>query len=294
MKQLVKHVIETSVRVLPFKQQVFGVIKPIHPPKRVWVFLRFRGKFKVEVNGSASFWMNNHGYGLENAIFWSGLYMGFGEEQSLKLWEKLCVRARTVLDIGSNVGVYSLVAKAVNSGVAVFGFEPVAHLYEKFKDNCQLNGFDISCMQCALSDNNGFANIHMQPGRVATASLNPNALRTEVERVEVRTLSNFIEANGLRRIDLIKIDVEGCEPQVLRGMTDYLPTMKPSIIIEILSAQVGTEVETLVKDCGYIFFNIDEIKGPVRQETLSIEGKSRHSRNFLLCTNAVAIDLGLN
>lgn len=293
MKQIVKSIVESSVRVLPFKKLVFGTIKPIHPPKKIWSLLRFKGTFDVAVDKKLSFGMHHYGYSLENSIFWRGLFRGFGEEEPLRLWIKLCTQVSTILDVGANMGIYSLVAKTISPQTEVYGFEPVAHLYTKFAENCKLNGYDITCVHSALSDVDGFTEIYIQPGGLTTASLNPHTLRTESERIETMTIASFIESNEIEKVDLMKIDVEGYEPQVLKGMGKYLAAMKPTMIIEILTEKVGEQVEALVKDCGYLFFNIDEGRGPLRQGSLSIVGKSRHSRNFLLCQEPIAAHLNL-
>ncbi len=293
MKQTVRAILEASVGAAPFKKQVFSIIRLFNPPKRIWNLLRFQGRFKVAVDENVFFYMNNYGQGFENGIFWRGLFKGWGEEQPVQLWMKLCKGANTILDVGANMGVYSLVAKAVNPQSRVYGFEPVAHIYRKFSENCETNGFDITCIHTALSNVNGSADIYIKPGGLTTASLMANALRTEREQVETMTLSTFIESNVSGNVDLMKIDVEGYEPAVLEGMGEYLGAMTPTIIIEILSDQVGRNIETLVRKCSYLFFNIDELLGPIPQQHLSVEGKSRHSRNFLLCKEAVANKLNL-
>lgn len=136
------------------------------------------------VNEESSFLMNHYGYRLENEIFWRGLYEGGGEEQPLRLWLKLCAEAATILDIGANIGIYSLVAKTVNRGAKVYGLYPVAHLHRKLKKNCELNEFDVVCEHAALSNQDGFADIFIRPGGFATASLNPKPSGTEQESVK--------------------------------------------------------------------------------------------------------------
>jgi FkbM family methyltransferase len=293
MRNIIKSTLEGSVRVIPFKKQIFSIMRPFNPPKRVWGLLRFEGKFKVAVNENLFFYLNHYGQGFENGIFWKGLFEGWGEKQTLILWVKLCTQADTIFDIGANMGIYSLVAKTVNAKAQVFGFEPVEHIFQKFKQNCEINGFNISCVQAALSDVNGSTNIFINPGGLMTASLKANNLRTERERVKTLTLMHYIESQGITNVDLMKIDVEGYEPEVLQGMEKYLAAMKPTIILEVLSDEAGRKIDAIVRKCGYLYFNIDELQGPIRKQNLCVEGKSRHSRNFLLCTRAVADKLDL-
>jgi FkbM family methyltransferase len=294
MNQTLKSVAKSAVKAVLFKKQVFTVLKWLNPPKRVWGHLCFEGKFKVFVKQDVSFYMNHFGHGFENGIFWRGLYKGWSEEQALRLWEKLCANAQTVIDVGANMGIYSLLTKALNPKAKIYAFEPIKHLHRKLKLNCEINRYDVLCIHAAVSNKNGVANIFMAPGGIATASLNCNELRTQKEQVEIIALAAYIESEAIDVVDLIKIDVEGFEPQVLEGMGKHLALMKPTILIEILDDEAGKKIESLVKECGYLYFNIDEFAGPIRVSHLSVKKFSRHSRNFLLCTEAIAHKLSLS
>ena len=78
----------------------------------------------------------------------------------------------------------------------------------------------------------------------------------------------------------MKIDVELHEAEVLEGMGAYLREWKPTMLIEILSDEVGQKVEILINDMGYLYFNINE-NGGIRQVTHI--GKSDYY-NYLLCS----------
>src|SRR3954464_3973004 len=78
----------------------------------------------------------------------------------MDLWQKLCKGANTILDVGANAGIYSLVAKAVHPDARVYAFEPVERIFSHLKDNCALNGFDVVCEPFALSDHDGEAVIY--------------------------------------------------------------------------------------------------------------------------------------
>ncbi len=133
----------------------------------------------------------------------------------------------------------------------------------------------------------------MDADYTCTSSLNKdiNGGENVVEtKITVERLDTFIEATGLKKIDLMKIDVETHEPQVLEGMGKYLQEFNPAILIEILDDEVGEKVESLVKNNGYVYFNIDEKAGTVRK-VASIT-KSDYW-NYLLCSPTTAKELGL-
>jgi FkbM family methyltransferase len=189
----------------------------------------------------------------------------------------LCEDSETILDIGANTGIYALVAKAVNPRSKVYAFEPQPMFFKLLQQNVSLNNFDIGCEEKAVSNQNAEITIEDYSGEVPSI------------KVKGTTLDAFIETKGIRKIDLIKIDVESFEPEVLEGFSTYLSRFKPTILLEILNVNVATKVYELVKDLGYLYFNIDEA-GAIRQ-TDKIE-KSDYL-NYLLCSTEVAIKLGL-
>ncbi|WP_457811050.1 FkbM family methyltransferase [Sinorhizobium meliloti] len=76
--------------------------------------------------------------------------------------------------------------------------------------------------------------------------------------VDVTTLDDAIARHGLRPPSLVKIDVEGAEIEVLRGMTETLRTHRPSIIYEIDDAtregldRKARQIAALLTSAGYV------------------------------------------
>ena len=272
-----KKIFKKIYSIFPFKKQIFTFLKIFWKPKEsVYKHLYFRGVFKVPVGKSKSFKVNHFGLIIENEIFWNGL-TGNWEKESLKLWIRLCERSDVVVDIGANTGIYSLVAKAVNPAAHVYAFEPHPYYFPMLEKNALINNFDIRPYKRAISNYDGTIDIGDYAGGTS-------ALRTEAIK-----LDTFIEEDRIKKIDLIKIDVETHEPQVLEGFMHYLPRFKPAMIIEILDDVVAKKVSDAVSGLGYLYFNIDE-KGSVRQT--SEIGKSDYY-NYLLCHPSMAAQIGL-
>ncbi len=140
---MMKKMLKSIYMATPFKREIFSLVKLFYtPPHSIYKHLYFKGIFKVKVEDNF-FYINHHGYQIENDIFWRGL-KGARESTSLSLWVRLCKKANVILDIGSNTGVYSLTAKAANPKAMVCGFDPVDRVFGKFKDNCKLNNFGIN------------------------------------------------------------------------------------------------------------------------------------------------------
>lgn len=236
--------------------------------------------------------MKHHGYAVENDLFWSGI-SGDWEQYSLLVWRKLAARSEVIFDIGANTGVYSLIAKAVNNKSVVFAFEPVKRVFEKLVLNNEINKFDIRCIQKAMSDKSGVALIYdSDEDHEYGASLNEVNVQKGLSRtteVETVTLDNFIEAQSLSRIDLMKIDVEYHEPEVIAGFKKYIKVFKPAMLIEVLSDETGNEINRLVDGLGYNYFTINEKTGLKKVSEI----KKSEGFNYLLCSDELAVELGI-
>lgn len=290
-----KNLVKSIYKILPFKKQVFSLLKRVWKPgKNIYQHLYFKGVINVPVEPGISFRINHYGYMVENEIFWKGL-TGSWEKESLKLWIKLCKNADTVFDIGANTGVYALMAKSINPSAKVYAFEPVERVFDKLKQNIKLNNYDIVPIAKAVSDKQGVATIYdTDTEHVYSVTVNKNLSDSHVpvkeRKVNTISLDHFIRENNIKKLDLVKIDVETHEPEVLAGFSSYLKEFKPTILIEVLNPEVGAKVTEAVKGLGYLYFNIDE-KGSVRKVD-SITKSDYY--NYLLCSPEVAHTIGLS
>ena len=291
---MIKKYLKKLYILIPFKKQIFsGIKKTGKVPERIYRHLTFKGAFKVVIDKGRSFKLRHYGFVLENEIFWEGL-TGKWEKESIELWIKLCKDANIVFDIGANTGVYSLVAQTINPQATIYAFEPLKTICDKLIANNRLNNYSITCCEIALSDHDGKAAIYkVNSDHTYEATLNKvfegKLADARAIEVEIVTAKTFIEQNGITNIDLIKIDVETHEPEVLEGFGEYLLKFKPTILIELITDYVVEGVIPVVKDLGYLFFNIDEKKGIQLTETLNISD----SYNYLFCTREKAEQLKL-
>ena len=169
------------------------------------------------------------------------LKQGYEKPESM-VWKELCSRSHTIIDIGANIGYYSLIASRHTSG-KIYSFEPVTETQGKFRANIELNKFsNIYPVQKIISDKAGRIRIYFDDAtNTGTASLvKESSEKTAFEEVESTTLDQFAADNALGKIDLVKIDVEGSEFLVLRGMEKTLTDSRPFLMVEVLE-------ETLAK-----------------------------------------------
>ena len=238
--------------------------------------------------------MHHFGYELENMLFWEGLY-GTWEKESLKIWATLSKDSNMILDIGANTGVYALISSAINPKCKIHAFEPVERVFKRLNYNLEINKSpNITTHKIGVSNNDGEATIYDSLKTYTySVTINKNLWSQERKvkevKIPIKKLSTFIEENKLKKIDLLKIDVETHEHEVLLGMGEHLKTMQPTLLIEILNDKVASKIEALIKDIEYLYFNVDEQNAPFQVKHLT---KSRF-HNFLICKKAVAKKLGL-
>ena len=140
-----------------------------------------------------------------------------------------------VIDVGSNVGRYSLIAS--KRGANVIAIEANSHTFEVLSDNCKINGFEnIRPMNVVVSNNSGKLTLYYTDGLdgIATVDkkwieLNAHLKPTAENEVQSEKLDNLHLFNS---VDWLLIDVEGHEIQVLEGATKTLSVTK-RIIIEV-------------------------------------------------------------
>jgi FkbM family methyltransferase len=290
-----KRILKFAYRLIPFKKQLFLFLKLFwRPPKKIYQHLHFNGDFKVRIDKSHYFKIKHFGYEIENDIFWRGLTDGW-EKISIRLWIQLCKQSEVIFDIGANTGLYALTAKAVNPSAKVYAFEPVHRVYDKLAQNIILNNSDTVAVNIAASNSNGVAKIYdTEHGHVLSVCVNQNLLPPDVNvnevQIEIITLDSFINQNNIQKIDAMKIDVETHEPEVLEGFKEHLSRFRPALIIEILSDEIGEKVMRLTEGLNYLYFNIDDLKGTVRQ--VNNVSKSDYF-NYLLCSEQTAKELNL-
>ncbi len=280
--------------IIPFKKNLFTVVRSVfHPGEKIYKHLHFKDVFRVPVRGGVSFKMFHSGHQLENNIFWKGL-TGRWEKQSMELWIRLSEKANVILDIGANTGIYSLVSKAINPGARVIAIEPVERVFKKLQSNIELNNFNTESFLMAVSDKDGEAVFYdTDADHTYTVTINKDLShdkRYHAVKVKIKTIDSLIKEQNIDRIDLIKIDVETHESEVMKGFS-LINRYQPTILIEILSDEIGEKVQNEIEQYGarYIYFDIDEEKGPSRVEHI----RQSSGMNFLLCGEAKAKELQL-
>jgi len=160
------------------------------------------------------------------------------------------------IDIGANVGAYSLfVAALAGAKARILAVEPQPDIFERLAANMQLNPFGtIKAVQCAVADKPGDFTLFLDTKNRGESSMralrSPNGLSM---RMPATTLMQLVEDEKFDRIDAIKLDVEGAEDLILEPFfrtapQDLWPTL---IIMEDGVGRWHTDMEPFLKERGY-------------------------------------------
>lgn len=161
----------------------------------------------------------------------------YGEwyQSELDFLKKVIPKGGTCLDIGANIGTHTLFfADAVGENGVVIAFEPQRLIFQLLLANIAINNvLNVFAYQIALGDILGRAKLapinYLTPGNFGAV---------HVERIEEGF--NFfnsveevpIDHLNLKKVDLIKIDVEGYETRVLEGGQRTIETERPLLYVE--------------------------------------------------------------
>ena len=130
----------------------------------------------------------------------------------------------TFVDVGANVGYFTLLAaNAVQPKGRVIAFEPSHTLYAALASAVSKNRLShVMPVNAGLSDQNGFIDLYLNPEFGNNSPTMVRHAASEVSRVTTQRLDDFLKAEHIERVDLMKIDVEGFEPAVLAGAGSLL------------------------------------------------------------------------
>jgi FkbM family methyltransferase len=195
-------------------------------------------------------------------------YLFSGLEPSVvKVSSKILRPGDIAVDIGANVGYLTRqFAGMVGREGRVFSFEPDPNVFEHLQFNTRRFA-QVSLAQTAMSDSCGTSTLYLHPMSAMSNSLVNAWEDARPLTVHTSTFDAWVSDANPSQLRLIKIDVEGAEPLVLRGMrmTLALPH-KPHIILEFCPKNLGgreaeEEIFEILADNGYEVQCIDSRGG---------------------------------
>lgn len=180
-------------------------------------------------------------------------------------------------DVGANIGVYSCLVGDVLPGESIVAFEPHPTNEQVLQENLQRNEVDATVFQQALSDEDGEVSLAVAVESHTTSpghnliEVNDSVKKygedgAEKVRTEMSRGDGLIDQQGLPAPTVLKIDVEGAELDVLRGLEDTLRNHCRVVYCEVHRNHIrrfggsDAELRNFLETCGFTLEALNDNK----------------------------------
>jgi FkbM family methyltransferase len=185
------------------------------------------------------------------------------EKETVILAKKFVKPSMTVIDIGAHIGYYTkLFSKLTGKNGFVYAFEPEEENFRLLEKNTK-NLTNVKLVKKALSDRNGFIDFYRAENHTAQHSVLKSGIRHKKITIPAITLDSFMKRENIKKIDFIKIDIEGGEPYAFAGAKDALNRKPLAVIMEfapenfkISKISPSGFLQNLNKEFGFSFYKI--------------------------------------
>ena len=202
--------------VKPLWGKGLGNFPPIRAIYRyLYRILVIRQDLLLQVHGYKMFVLASYYDAVSPELLFGGGY----EKYETTLFQELVTEGMNVIDIGANIGYYTLLAaKLVGERGKVFAFEPEPQNHALLLRNIEVNGYkNVTAVRKAAFDKTGKAELHLGEYCGAHSLYQPYTNSPGTIAVDAISLDEYFEGKECP-INIIKIDVEGAEMTVLLGM----------------------------------------------------------------------------
>jgi glycosyltransferase involved in cell wall biosynthesis len=159
--------------------------------------------------------------------------LGLYETELWSVFRRETVDARTIYDIGAADGFTALVFAKLNQSASIIAFEPDPESLNLLRRNLELNP-DLA------------GRVKVMPQSVGEPE--PTFANGAIHHIQI---DDAVETGKVIAPDLVKIDVEGSELLVLRGMREVLDHYRPVLILETHSADLEEDCISFLASSGY-------------------------------------------
>lgn len=231
-------------------------------------YLKFDNKYK------ARFYLNPENY-IDSHVLRSGYY----ESEVLEAILPFLGTDSVFWDIGANFGLHAITAKFLKPQCRVVCIEPSPVMMTRLQANLKLNSLAVDMVNVALSDSSGFQDLHLVDGNPGMSTLKPweKAHYNSKVLCWCDTGDRLVLNHFLPQPTVIKLDVEGSELEVLKGLQQILknPLLKAIIFEE------NTNILIQKQD--------NQVYKLLTQEEFTIELLKRHEHTYHQLDNFIAI-----
>ena len=191
---------------------------------------------------------------IDREIFFNGYY----EEEQIKFLTNFIKKYNVphFIDVGANIGVYSLRLSKQFPRLEVFAVEPHKHAFSRLENNIKINNLkkNITTFNCALSNTDG--NARLSSNRRFNTNQSGGAKISEEGNLLIAQKLGDDLFNFLNQTVAIKIDVEGFEINVLKGLNNFFSNNNICLQIEIFE-QNFLQVSQYLKNLNFKLIHSD-------------------------------------
>lgn len=187
------------------------------------------------------------------------------ERAHQRVFSKLIKPGNVVIDVGANWGSHTLLfSQLTGPDGLVVALEPLLAAFSELEWHIKANGcHNTRAIQVAASDKDGkaFFTVAESPWMGGLTEAYAHQQQAVVNQIAVptRTLDSLVAERGLKRIDLVKIDVEGAESKVLLGGRDLIRRFQPCFVIDLHTPEQDVGIAQLLTAEGY---RLTRLSGP--------------------------------
>lgn len=198
------------------------------------------------------------------------LALGCYEGTESQLIREKIKEGMTVIDVGANIGYFSVIASSiVGDNGRVISFEPDKENFEFLEKTIELNNFkNVTPCNVALSDKNGEIELFISEDNKGDHRIYATTEKRASIKVKTFTMDDYLDSLDIKKVDFIKIDVQGVEWLVLMGMHKTISNNpKISILLEfwphgiIESGGHPVSFLNMLKIAGLNIFGVNQQSG---------------------------------
>jgi len=236
-----------------YKDSKFGRVLISHARKKA--LAGEEGPFDIEVAQNVRARLYPSGNRCEKRAFAGVQTWDLAERSALKsAIEMSSERPFVFLDVGANVGLYSLYAqayaKAGHRDIRIIAFEPGLEICSRLEANISASGASIEIIRSAISDKPGIG--YLSGGEHNRGETKLSERSDKSEEVVIDTLPRVARTLGLTYIDAMKMDIEGHDFKALTTFFEDAPIrLHPKLIIAEVGSSPTSPLIELCKANGY-------------------------------------------
>jgi FkbM family methyltransferase len=207
---------------------------------------------------------------IQNKIgYWlyKSKHLPIGADIGVDLSQKMNFPIKTILDVGANIGQSALFYQETFPESTIYCYEPIPAIYNQLKENTR-NYSAIHSFQKGVGAKSGELQIVLLEDQLSQQhSFNKVSSKDEESiLVPITTIDEILEKNGIKTIDLLKIDTEGFELEVIEGASKSIANNQLKLIYLEVGLSSKNEHNTsfikvlpILEKLGFTFYGLYEI-----------------------------------